>query len=862
MKRKSLKVGVGLVSVALGAGANESALAQSRTEFAFALAMAQADNAVTAPLSAGTKGKPAAAIGTNANGRQQTQVPGPDGLVDGAAYIEADRIVQTDEHHIVATGHVQMRYKDKIVRADKITYDDVADVTVAEGHTQTINDDGSVQYSDRITYNGNQESGSSENFAAIDKDNAKVFARRVDRVNDYTTRLTNIIYTPCELCRKHGTTMEPSWSIEAGRITQRKDKKMVFYNNAIIKLQGVPVLYTPYMWTPDPELDRASGFLTPKILFVRKRGGFSYEQPYLWSISPYSALTISPQFNAGVNPLLNLEFDRHFYSGNFRARFGFTNEAMFGSDGKRIGTADSRDYLLADGDFKINDDWRWSFTAQHVKDRSGFINTLTGKPYDYANFFERYGVDNAFDQVGEWTADARELINQVHVTRQTPNSYVTLSMANFQSLAAGTFLDPATGAPAVFTPGAPFRTDVPAALDSEFYPVIAPMLEARWSPEHRFLGGQATLSLNGIILKHKIYTSAGAPQLAQVNQTPYDTARISAGASWYGHMTTSGGLVWGPFVDVRHDEYHETSLDTTDKAYNVSRDLGTAGINFSYPLVRRLKGVTAVVEPIAQFAVSPDAQSSPYLPTEDSQSLEFDTTTLVRANKSPGFDIYESGRRLNLGLHSELKFDSGLQVDGMIGRTLRDKPEAQFLRNVVLNGKTYTYDPSGLGRQNSDWVADASFDTGKGFYGYTRLRMDSDTFRLAQGEWGLSVMHKNTSATARYIFNDILPVPTVSINGKLQRFGDNYRDFQLYGRHFFTKNWGVAARLDRDIVANTWRRSTVSAIYRNDCIWYELVYQRNQSNLYAHNGKPTSTILFRLNFPTLTKSNSDFTDVR
>ncbi|WP_443747677.1 LPS-assembly protein LptD [Asticcacaulis solisilvae] len=862
MTRYSFKVGVGLVSVALGAGTNGSALAQSRTEFAFALAMAQyqADNPASMPVTASATAKPAAAVAATANGRQQADLPGPDGLVPGSAYVEADQIVQPDTTQFVATGHVQMRYKDKIIRADKITYNSQTDITVAEGHTQTINDDGSIQYSDRITYSGTEESGSSENFAAIDKDNAKVFARRVDRVNDYTTRLTNIIYTPCELCRKHGTTTEPSWSIQASQITQRKDKKMVFYNNAIIKLQGVPVLYTPYMWTPDPELARASGFLTPKLLFSRKRGGFSYEQPYLWSISPYSALIISPQFNAGINPLLNMEFDRHFYSGEFRARFGFTNETMFGSDGKRTGTADSRDYLLADGAFKINEDWRWSFTAQHVKDRSGFIDRLTGRPYNYANFFERYSIDNAFDQVGEWTADSRELINQFHLTRQTPTSYVSLSMANFQSLAVAGFLDPVTGLP--FS-GTTTRTDVPFALSSGLYPVMAPMIEAYWSPDHRFLGGQATLSLDGLILKHKIYLpSSGAPPLADTNQSPYDTARLSVGASWYGHMTTGGGLVWGPFVDLRHDEYHETNLDTTGQAYNVSRDLSTVGLDLSYPLVRRMKAATMVLEPIAQLAISPDAQTSPYLPTEDSQSLEFDTTTLFRANKSPGFDIYEGGRRLNLGLHSQLKFDSGLQLDGLIGRTLRDKPEAQFLRNVVLNGTTYSYDPSGLGRQNSDWVADASFDTGKGLYGYTRLRMDSDTFRLAQGEWGLSVVRKNTEATARYIFNDILAVPTLTANGKLQRFGDNYRDFQLYGRHFFTKNWGIAARLDRDLVADTWRRSTVSAIYRNDCIWYELVYQRNQSNLYAHNGKPTSTIFFRLNFPTLTKSNSDFTDVR
>ena len=857
MTRNSLKLGVGLVSAALGAGQGAPALAQNATDRAFELAMAEYQ-AATPPVTATQVATPAATATTQA---PQDNVPGPDGLVPGGTYVQADHITTPSSDIMVATGSVEMRYNGKIVRADKITYNSTTDITVAEGHTQTINPDGSVQYSDRITYNGQMESGVSENFAAVSADHSKVFARRVERVNDYTTRLTNIIYTPCELCRKHGTTTEPSWSIEASKITQRKDKKMVYYNNAIIKLQGVPVLYTPYMWTPDPEQKRASGFLTPKLQFSRKRGGFSYEQPYVWSISPYSDLIVSPQFNAGVNPLLNLEYDRHFYSGTLRARFGFTNESMFDSDGKRVGMSDTRDYLLADGAFKINDDWRWSFTAQHVKDESQFLDTK-GRNYNYANFFERYGIDNAFDQVGEWTADARELINQVHLTRQTDTSYVSLSMANFQSLAVGGFLDETTGLPLVFNPNAPIRTDIPFAVGSDVYPVMAPQLEAYWSPRTRVLGGQINLSLNGLILKHKLYNASGAPELAQQFQTPYDTARISAGASWYGNMTTAGGVRWGPFFDVRHDSYHETDLDTTGKAYDVSRDLGTAGFNLSYPLYRKFGNFSAILEPIAQFAVSPDSQVNPDLPSEDSQSVEFDATTLFRANKSPGFDIYEGGARLNLGLHSQLKFNSGLELDGLVGRTLRGKPEEQFLRHVVINGKTYTYDPSGLGSKNSDWIVDGSFDTHHGLYGFTRLRLDSDTLRLSQGEWGLSVFTTKTTATARYIFNDLLTTPTLTPSGKLLRFGDNYRDFQLYARHFFTKNWGASTRLDRDLIADTWRRSTVSVIYRNDCIWYELVYQRDESNLYSHNGKPQSAILFRLNFPTLTKSNSDFNDVR
>jgi LPS-assembly protein len=72
----------------------------------------------------------------------------------------------------------------------------------------------------------------------------------------------------------------------------------------------------------------------------------------------------------------------------------------------------------------------------------------------------------------------------------------------------------------------------------------------------------------------------------------------------------------------------------------------------------------------------------------------------------------------------------------------------------------------------------------------------------------------------------------------------------------------VSARLDRDVVADTWRKSTVSLIYRDDCSWFELVYQQNDSQLTARNGKPSSSIFFRLNLTTLGTSLSNFNDVR
>ncbi len=860
-KLEAGRLGAGLITlIAMSAGCSH------------AIAQDAADQMPAAPAAAETRPPYADAKPMPKIVRTET-TPGTDGLTKGTSYLEADKVTNSEDDVVTATGRVELRQNGRTIRADKVISNSATGVTTAEGHTQTLNEDGSVQFSDRITYDDNMQSGYSENFASIGRDNSKVFARRLEQVSPDINRLTNVIYTPCALCVKNGETQSPTWSIEAGKITQRKDKKMVFYNNAVVKIKGVPVLYTPYLWTPDPELDRASGFLPPKVSADQKRG-FSYEQPYLWSISPYQYLIISPQLNASVNPLLNLDYQRRFYSGTLHLRGGFTNEAFFDNDGDRHGASATREYLLADGAFKINTDWRWNFTAQHVKDESGDARG------DYANFFERYNIDGAFDQVGDLSVDSRQLINQFNVTRQASNAYFAVTMANFQSLQVGGYLDPTT------------RLQ-PYAITSDFFPTIAPQIEAYWSPKSRILGGQLTLSANAIGIYHKRLGNVaglraidiGAPE-ASDGTTGYDTNRASAGLNWAGDMTSRNGIKWGPFVDMRHDYYKVSDLDTTGTSYEVSRDLATAGLNISYPMYRKFKSFTAIIEPVAQLAVSPDAQESPYLPTEDSQSFEFDETTLFSFNKSPGFDIYEAGARMSLGLRGELRFNSGLEIDGLIGRVLRDEVESQFLKTVKVNGQTYTYDPSGLGSQNSDWIATGGFRMPKGFNGYTRLRFDGETGKMSQGEYGLTAIRKNTTATLRYIVNNRLTQAQITsyyngfdgiandidlrdtrraelaANGKLKTFGDNYRNIQLYGRHFFTSHWGVSARLDRDMVKDTWRKSTVSLIYRDDCSWFELVYQQNDSQLTARNGKPSSSIFFRLNLTTLGTSLSNFNDVR
>ena len=775
---------------------------------------------------------------------------GDDGLKNDGAFISADEVVAEEENLIVARGQVEMRYDGRLIRADEVRYNQATGHIVATGNTQTINPDGSIQYADRLEFiDSEQQTGSGDRVASISADNSKLFANKVERIDDNTSQLSEVIFTPCALCVKNDKTQAPAWSIQAAKIVQDKNKRMVYYRHAVIKAKGVPIFYTPILWHADPGMDRASGFLMPKYSSSKRRG-LSLELPYLWAVSPYTDIIVSPQLNQKVNPLLNLEVNRKFYSGEVNTRFGYTNEAYFTNQGDRFGDKAGRGYVLADGAFKINADWRWNFTAQHVFDKTDDADPdplLRNRTY--ANFFERYKVGDGFPRTGEFRASSRQLINQVNLIRQTNNAYASVSLMSFQSLRI-----PGGTQGRILVPGTTEYRILSTPQNS--LPAVAPMVEAYWSPDVRILGGRTRFMVNGVSIKRY------APPPSDIGQGAtgsVDSSRLSFGGNWRRDMLTPVGLKVAPFVDVRHDEYNISEYDNSGEKYRISRTLGTAGIDLSYPLIRKFNGFTAVVEPMAQVAVSPDSQVEPYLTNEDSQVFEFDASTLLRANKSPGFDLYEGGQRLSLGLKTQLKFNSGYSLTTLIGRTYRAETEPVYLQTV---GNTATlYDPSGLAGKASDWIVQAEAGTPFGLRGYSRYRLDSDDGSIRRGETGLSYSNRQgTRATMRYLIDN---TQAAVRNGQLVDDLTRYEKIQLSGEHFFTRNWGVSGNLNRDLKNRNWTRSEVALIYRNDCARLELVYERDQTLIGSGlSTRSTSSLSVRVSLATLTTSDSDFTDFR
>lgn len=767
----------------------------------------------------------ACAGGANAQQSLATIPPAPtvnaapsDGLGDEAYYLEADLLIRDDKNQLMtARGSVESRYQGRTLRADEVIYDAKTGAITANGHVQLINPDGTAEFADHFEADKDFKAGFARNFAARLEQNMKIAAATAVRRNENIQELNKAIYTPCEVCAKDPT---PTWSVSAEKIVQDKERQLIYYKHAVIHLWGAPIVYMPLFWHPDPQAKRSSGFLAPKIDFSKGRG-VSYNQPYLHVISPSSDVVVTPQINSQVNPFLTAHYRKRFYSGMLEARGGFTYDKDFDIRGDRFGKATARSYILAHGRFDIDQKWKWGFSAERVSD---------------ALLFDKYKVNDVYQQRGLFTSDDHRLVSQAYATRQDARSWFSVSAVSVQGLRV-VGIDPTTNSANAFE-------------NSGAFPLIGPLVEARWEPERPVLGGRLRLQGTGVMLNRSESQFGEAPYFlsAYKGEGGVDSSRASFKADWRSSTIVGPGLKVSPFAQARGDAYSIKTYvtpaaaalgDETKETY--TRALGVGGVDFSLPFYKPLKnGGNIVLEPLAQVAAGSDSSRVPvvvarngttqYLYNEDSATLEFDETNLFQANKSPGFDLYEGGQRLNVGGRATYSLPGGRGGSLLVGRSFR----TEF--DPLLPART------GLQRKSSDWIVAATVTPVRGVNAFVRTRLDSETRDVHRIETGVDAFTKRGYASVRYLKDE------------LDANGNRQENFEARGELKLTKTWSLTTFGQRDMVADVWRRRDLGVAYQDDCIRIDVIYQQEDRYASTASGlrlQPDRTIVFRLTLATL-----------
>ena len=540
----------------------------------------------------------------------------------------ADSLFENEEDNtVIAEGNVEASYQGRILKADRIVYNRTTNKVRATGNVIILDEDGTERFAEEVEVSSNLSDGYAVGFSVRMPSGGQAVANSAIRQEGGLNALDQVVYTSCPICEEGDT---PTWALRARRAVLDEEDQMISYRDAVLEVAGIPVFYLPYFAHPDPSSDRRSGLLFPDI-GISSKVGFFYQQPYYWAISDHQELTIAPEVFEKVNPLLELDYSKRFWSGRLNINTSVTSETLFDGDGEPVeGSEESvRSHVFADGLFALNRDWDWGFGLERASDDL---------------YLRRYDIDGEGDERGLYTGRPRRLLSQLFLVGQKEDFYSETAVLSFQGLRE--------------------------ADNNDTIPLVAPMAYTERSFD---LGNYGRASLQ-------------ASAAALTRDVGADSQRVSVGADWSQRSVLPGGFLLEPFADVRADYY---ALDEEVSGEpDVTRALGSGGVRLSYPLIRRGKSMDLKIEPIAMGAWGVSNANDDPIPVEDSDFFEMDTTNLFASNGAPGYDLYEGDGRAALGIRAQARWRNGVTLSTEAGRRWRSTTDAAFDSYTNLQGTT------------------------------------------------------------------------------------------------------------------------------------------------------------------------------
>jgi LPS-assembly protein len=321
-------------------------------------------------------------------------------------------------------------------------------------------------------------------------------------------------------------------------------------------------------------------------------------------------------------------------------------------------------------------------------------------------------------------------------------------------------------------------------------PIALPDFDARHEIPGLFLGGDLGIFASSAVL---------------LRGKGVDDGRLSFGTDWERQETLPSGLSLRGFAEARGDVFVKDDFGGINNATDF-RFAPLAGIEARYPLIHEAPGgVAHVLEPIAQAIVAPYGGNGDDITNEDSQVTEFDETNLFDTSHFTGYDAFEEGPRLNLGLRYERLAPGGLNFDASAGRVLRFRGADEFSSG------------SGLRDAASDWVGawSASFDP----YVTVRQRLRiSDGFAITRNEISAELTFGRYELSTGYIFLESDP----AIDAPDDRQ-------ELIGRASvrIDRNWSISGDARRDIENDDFVRLGGGLTYANECCQIDFFVKRD-----------------------------------
>ncbi len=720
---------------------------------------------------------------------------------------QADEVQYDDQLALtVAKGHVEISQGGEVLLADTVSYNQRTDTITASGHVSLLESTGEVTFADFMELRDSMNNVFAQNVRRLLADRSRLAANAARRVNGNRFELRRGIYSPCDLC-KNDPSAPPAWQFKAREITDDKELKLIEFRDAVLEVDGIPVFYTPYLSEPDPSVKRASGFLTP-TLGNSNTNGFHVAIPYFWVIDSDKDLTLAPRFTTRAGELLAAQYRQRFSNGMLDA-IGSVNYSNVGSGSNTNIGNEMRGHINASGVWHLDDTYRTGFAVQRVSDQTYLL---------------RFGFGNPL---------LNAMISRAYLEGFEPRAATDVNAYIFQPLVPG--------------------------LGDSTQPIVLPVANRTWQSEPDGFGGVWKLNANLLNIVREVGTQS---------------RRLSLGGEWDKTFRDGIGGEYKFSASLRGDGYSVGDLspksnpDLPSAFFPVNgappmqriglnfvdaRAFPQVGLTWSYPLAHRGEETTAIIEPIAGVFAGPSSGNNRRIPNEDSLGYEFRDSDLFRANRLAGYDLLDTGQRVDYGMKLGLYNKDGGNYRMLIGQSLRAETNP-FLPPA-----------SGAAQRLSDVVGRVVLSPNSYLDLIYRFRFDKSSLSNRTQEIGINAGPENLRVGLNYLLvpaqqqNQVATNPvtgqsvlfgkrqqlTVNVSSKLTRY------WSLAGSE--TVNLTNSSNLINGVATpqsnSTSLYATLAAIYQDECMAF--ISSVTQSGIRSGDVTPGVSIMFSVVFKNL-----------
>lgn len=483
--------------------------------------------------------------------------------------------------------------------------------------------------------------------------------------------------------------------------------------------------------------------------------------PVYMSIAPNADITLTPWLLSKEAPVIAGEYRHLFEDGYMQWRGSLTNPEKRDSLGNRTSGREIRGHIDALGNFALTEEWDWGFHIRRTTDDT---------------YMRRYDINN--DDT---------LTSRLYVERIKDRSYSSIQGLSFQGLTAED--------------------------NSDTTPLIMPLGEYSWQSAPGWMNSRFLIDAGAMWLTRKEGTRS---------------QRLSLNTAWELPYTTPGGHVLTAKASVRGDIYEVDDVTRNSQLYDGSpaRVIPQLELGWSYPLINHYApGRSLLIEPIAEFIVSPKGTNSSKIPNEDSLIPEFNDSNLFEPNRFAGYDRLETGPRFNFGFQGLWQFADTTQMDFLFGQHYRTDQDNPFPFNNEVTKELSDY----VGRVAVQWDTHLS--------AAYRFRLDRNDLTPQRNEVNMTFNMEPLYLRADYLhLNDdpfLADREEVVANSSLA----------------LTNYWSIFAGTRRDLKQNQQTEANAGFRYQDEC--FKLYGNFSRSLIRDRDVEPSTSFVLRVELENL-----------